>query len=205
MRNLAKCINCGKIISENHSFCMFCGVKQTPLKVKQTPLKVKQVEYINYFGGITLKRTTTTLVGVFAVVIALLIGGYLFMQNMNKNTIGTVSPVKTDENNSVIAPSTESEYVIKDSDKYPITQDKLKGFTKEKLAMARNEILARHGYVYKSEPYKSYFNSKSWYKPNANFKGKKADLSALERHNIKMIMAAEGTKPEANYDSDYNG
>ena len=101
--------------------------------------------------------------------------------------------------------SKDSTYVIKDSDKYPITQDKLKGLTKEELARARNEILARHGYIYKSEPYKSYFNSKSWYKPNSSFKGKKADLSPLERHNIKEIMAAEGTKPEANYDSDYHG
>ncbi|WP_241428102.1 YARHG domain-containing protein [Clostridium sp. DJ247] len=33
--------------------------------------------------------------------------------------------------------------------------------SKEELALVRNEIFARHGYVFQTDPYKSYFNGKS--------------------------------------------
>lgn len=195
MSNLGKCISCGKIISGTDAFCMYCGEKQ----------------YINYPGGIKIKKTTTTLVGFIAVVIILGIGGYFFIKNNTaKKAIAIAPPAVTQQNSAIskegnLEKAKDNTYVIKDSDRYPITQETLKGLTKYELLMARNEILARHGYVYKSEPYKSYFNSKSWYKPNPKFKGQKADLSPLERHNVKEIMEAEGTKPEANYDSDYHG
>lgn len=188
MNNLGKCISCHKKIDDTHIFCIYCGAKQSSHEYKVE-------EYITYFGGIRVKKTTTTLIGVLAVVMLLVVSSYFFISKMGsvKDIITTVEETK------------ESIYLIKDSDKYPITPDNLKGLTKYELAMARNEILARHGYVYTLEPYKSYFNSKSWYKPNPKFKGQKEDLSPLERHNIKLIMAAEGTKPAANYDSDYHG
>jgi len=39
----------------------------------------------------------------------------------------------------------------------------------ETLAIVRNEIYARHGYILKNEKCKNYFNSQSWYSPNPNF------------------------------------
>lgn len=209
-----KCSSCGKIISDTDAFCIYCGAKQSHIEAK-----VK--EYITYLGGIKVKKTTTTLIGFLAVVIMVGSGGYFFIKNHSKSAITTMPSVITEQKNTqsndksitdssnskgrAVDKAKDSAYVIKDSDKNPITQEQLKGLTKDQLAMARNEILARHGYVYNSEPYKSYFNSKSWYKPNPKFKGQKADLSPLERHNVKEIMVAEGTKPEANYDADYHG
>ena len=43
------------------------------------------------------------------------------------------------------------------------------GANEELLSYIRNEIYARHGYIFKTEPYKSYFESKTWYLPNPNF------------------------------------
>ena len=183
------CSNCHKPIDDTHLYCLYCGVKQKTFKTKSE-------EYITYFGGIKVKKATTTFIGFLAVVLVCGLSFYFLF--FNNKTLDSKRPVTT------VVNAKERSYIIKDSDKTPVTQAKLKGFTKDQLAMARNEILARHGYVYTVEPFKSYFNSKSWYKPNPKFKGQKADLSPLERHNIKEIMAAEGTKPAANYDSDYH-
>lgn len=97
-------------------------------------------------------------------------------------------------------------YILPNSNKKPLTANDLKNMNKEKLSLARNEIFARHGYVFDGEPYKSYFNSKPWYKPDSKFTGEGKELSPLERHNIKIIMKAEGLEKNLapNYDADYD-
>ncbi|AWI05302.1 YARHG domain-containing protein [Clostridium drakei] len=95
-----------------------------------------------------------------------------------------------------------NEYILPYSNKRPITKNDLKGLSKKQLQLARNEIFARHGYVF-GEPFKSYFKSKSWYKEDKSFTGEGKQLSALERHNIKVIIIQEGGKVAPGYDSDY--
>ncbi|WPC39288.1 YARHG domain-containing protein [Clostridium sp. JS66] len=95
-----------------------------------------------------------------------------------------------------------NEYILPYSNKRPITKNDLKGLSKKQLQLARNEIFARHGYVF-GEPFKNYFKSKSWYKEDKNFTGEGKQLSALERHNIKVIAKQEGGKVVPGYDSDY--
>ena len=63
----------------------------------------------------------------------------------------------------------------------------MRNLSKEKLALARNEIFARHGYIFKEEPFKSYFESKSWYSPNPNFDGSDSGLNDYEIANYKVI------------------
>lgn len=68
---------------------------------------------------------------------------------------------------------TEEEHVNDDfffpSDKKYISEYDLRDLTKEEVAMIRNEIYARHGYIFNTEPYKSYFEHQEWYTPNPNF------------------------------------
>lgn len=144
------------------------------------------------------------------------IGSYVFFSSNNtKSGFNTEtsnnSPVNShnsdssDTNENVNSKS--NEYILPYSNVKPLELHSLKNMSKEKLALARNEIFARHGYVFTEDPYKSYFNEKSWYKPNPKFTGEGKQLSPLERHNIKIIMTAEGQEKnlEPNYDSDYNG
>ena len=58
----------------------------------------------------------------------------------------------------------------------------------------RNEIYARHGYIFGTEPYKSYFNSKSWYSPDSSFKGDDKELNEYEVANVKTIKSVENSK-----------
>lgn len=97
-----------------------------------------------------------------------------------------------------------SGYILPNSDKEPLTSYDLQNMSKEQLALARNEIFARHGYKF-GEPFKSYFESKSWYSVNPNYTDDMKELSPLERHNAKIILVAEGKGEnlDSNYDADY--
>ena len=65
----------------------------------------------------------------------------------------------------------------------------LSHYSKEALGLMRNEILARHGYVFKSDDLSTYFLKQDWYEPEEG----RADvrLSAVEQLNISLIKSAE--------------
>jgi len=60
------------------------------------------------------------------------------------------------------------------------------------LQVARNEIYARHGYIFKKNmDIKSYFENKSWYHENPDFKGADSELNQTEIDNVRFIQAKE--------------
>ena len=59
-----------------------------------------------------------------------------------------------------------SDYILPTSDSAYLTEKDLSALTKEQLRLARNEIYARHGYIFNDEELKEYFQSKSWYTPS---------------------------------------
>lgn len=83
------------------------------------------------------------------------------------------------------------EYLISDSDVRYLNKDELSIYNKEELALIRNEIYARHGYIFNQEPFKSYFNQKEWYIPNSYFKGSDSELNSFEKENVKLIQKLE--------------
>lgn len=61
----------------------------------------------------------------------------------------------------------------------------LRHFSVDSLRLIRNEIFARHGYIFKSEDLKKYFGSQEWYKPQFNDVNGK--LTEIEQLNIRLI------------------
>ncbi|MCR4833553.1 MAG: YARHG domain-containing protein [Butyrivibrio sp.] len=59
----------------------------------------------------------------------------------------------------------ESEYMLPGSDTQYISREYLETFSSDELRIARNEIYARYGRMFKDETLQEYFNSKSWYYP----------------------------------------
>lgn len=55
--------------------------------------------------------------------------------------------------------------VLFPSDTKLITQDDLAGKTREEVTRILNEIYARHGYIFKTESLKEYFEGQEWYRP----------------------------------------
>ncbi len=65
----------------------------------------------------------------------------------------------------------------------------LEGKSLWELKVMRNEIFARHGYKFKSEEMKSYFNKQKWYEPR--YDDVTSKLTEIENANIKMIKQYE--------------
>lgn len=62
--------------------------------------------------------------------------------------------------------SYEADFVFPDSSQRYITGEELQGLSETEILLARNEIYAKHGYIFRNEALNQYFNSKSWYIPN---------------------------------------
>ena len=80
-------------------------------------------------------------------------------------------------------------YFLPDSNTRLYTQEELSGYDKETLGFMRNEILARHGYVFKKDKYKNHFGSQAWYAPNPDFYY--GLLNDIEMQNVETIKDLE--------------
>lgn len=84
-------------------------------------------------------------------------------------------------------------YILPDSSKKKLDKSDLKGLSKKKLRLARNEIYARHGRIFQDEGLQNYFESKPWYEgiiPAEEFSDSE-ELSSVERKNIALIKQYE--------------
>lgn len=89
------------------------------------------------------------------------------------------------------AESKVSEYVFDFSDKQLLSDENVKYLNNNLRMLARNEIYARHGYVFEDCYLKKYFESCSWYVPNSSFKGDFSELNDIEKKNIDLIKKYE--------------
>jgi predicted nucleic acid-binding Zn ribbon protein len=170
-------------------------------ELDNTPLKDKR--------PFNFKMIGIAILTIVVFVVAFKMISLLINKDSNKNVsnVGSKQNVSSDLNNNDENDTNNNsgEYVISYSNTRALTSNDLKGMSKKQLALARNEIFARHGYTFPTEPYKSYFASKSWYKPNPKYTNDGKELSALERHNVKVILIAEGRGKYVSpgYDADY--
>ncbi|MQX52098.1 YARHG domain-containing protein [Alcanivorax sp. PA15-N-34] len=82
---------------------------------------------------------------------------------------------------------TSEDYLLPDSHRRKLSYADIDGLDKSTLRLARNEIFARHGYVFKSEDLNRYFKRYSWYKPH----GGAVSLSGVEQYNVGFIKQYE--------------
>lgn len=109
-------------------------------------------------------------------------------KNDTKNSKNNSSSSSNSKNKEV---SYDNDYIIYDSDSRVLTREELEGYSKGELAYIRNEIFARYGYVFKEEPYKSYFSNKSWYQPDYDIGADTDVLNSIEKQNISLIKEME--------------
>lgn len=70
-----------------------------------------------------------------------------------------------------------------------LTSTDVSNLTKTELKIMRNEIYARHGYIFKTSDLKLYFESQSWYTPR--YSDVTSLLTSLEKSNIEFIRRYE--------------
>ncbi len=78
-----------------------------------------------------------------------------------------------------------SEYLILDSNKRKLTLDDIFDLSVYQIDLAKNEIYARHGYVFKNPEYENYFNTKRWYSQNPAFI--EDNLGSIEKQNAVFL------------------
>lgn len=102
-------------------------------------------------------------------------------------------PEESTEN--VVESEATDEYILPDSDKEYVTEEELKELTQEELRIARNEIMARHGRIFRDPTLDAYFRSKDWYHPTMDpdtFDSKSGTiLNKYEMKNIALIKQME--------------
>lgn len=110
--------------------------------------------------------------------------------NNISETSETTPPTPTRANET---DSTDDTYIIPDSNTRYLTTAELEYYTLDELGYVRNEIYARHGYRFKTEEYKIYFEKKSWYTPNYSFDPDDmwSFLTELEKDNVELIKNEE--------------
>jgi len=70
-----------------------------------------------------------------------------------------------------------------------LTVSDLQNLSKDDLKIMRNEIFARHGYIFQTQDMKTYFQNQSWYSPQSS--NVTAKLSNIEIKNVELIKSYE--------------
>lgn len=85
------------------------------------------------------------------------------------------------------------EYIFPDSDKKYLSEDEVRSVDASQLSLGRNEIFARHGYIFKDDSINQYFAGKSWYQGTVPADQFDMDsvLNDFERKNVELIKKVE--------------
>lgn len=86
------------------------------------------------------------------------------------------------------APDAETAaYIMPDSATRLVTENDAVGLTGYALRLARNEIFARHGYIFSSADLDEHFRKQPWYSAQS----KSVQLSATEKANVEFLIKLE--------------
>ncbi len=110
------------------------------------------------------------------------------------SNIGSAEKTSTTEKSA--APKSENTAITNEdnnylfpSDKELLTESYLDSKSKNEIDLIRNEIYARHGYIFKMEQYYNYFIQKSWYKPTEpDMEKAYDDFNSIEKQNIEILV-----------------
>ena len=86
-----------------------------------------------------------------------------------------------------------SDFIFQQSSTEYLSQSQVSSLSDYQLGIARNEIYARHGYIFKLDRFKSYFESQSWYVPRYSDVSS-ISLNEIETYNVALIKAEEDSR-----------
>jgi|CXWL01.1.fsa_nt_gi rRNA maturation endonuclease Nob1 len=167
---MAFCIKCGKPNLDNAKFCTSCGAALTVLAATPVPPQITTS---------SKNKSTRIIIGIIAFV-GLSAGAYFIFFNKK-------SDKKTAQS------ETELSQIIPGSYPYAsqrlLTDEDVRNLSQYNLRIMRNEIYARHGFVFQNTEMKNYFSTQPWYSPLYN--DVNSMLSVLEKKNIELIKRYE--------------
>ncbi len=198
------CPFCGKLTEEGSVFCEVCGNRIGEKSTPKTPVVRPEKRNSNLALYVTVA---------FVAVIAVAMACVFIFGNSDSNSKSPKRETHIEEqtekpkqkNKDDEKEDTQKAYKLEKetademsedylfpSDKKHITLSDLEGRSKEEVALIRNEIYARHGYIFTTEAYNRYFMTKEWYTPNPNFN--ETMFSEIELRNKDFIVEYEKSK-----------
>lgn len=110
---------------------------------------------------------------------------FVIVDNVDENTVKQEEQFNPDTKGLKKAPGTypETSFV-------KLSDNDLKSYSKSELKIMRNEIFARHGYIFKKGgEMDNYFSRLNWYKSVT--KKVSVNLSDIEQYNVNLILRTE--------------
>lgn len=159
---MAYCTKCGKPNPDIAKFCTSCGA--TFGAAVSAPASKKSAG----------KMWMTIAIGAILAVCAI---SYFLFFNKKKN-----EEVKTE------IPK-EGKGLYPNASDHLLTGDEISNMSQQELRIMRNEIYARHGFIFQKEDMKQYFSSQTWYKPL--YTSVNNLLTEIEKKNIFLIKRYE--------------
>ena len=186
-----RCPRCGKGVSDHDAYCPVCGERLASDEA-------------------VLQSNKPLLIAMIAIVLALLVVTFLAFtgklgphddepEPVAEATVTpeqaeptltpqpTSPPEPTPSPSPSPTPATGGTYILPDSDSRMLTEADLENLGERELMLARNEIFARHGRIFKTPEIAAYFESKDWYDGRYS----EVTLSSLETQNVNFIIAYE--------------
>lgn len=99
----------------------------------------------------------------------------------------TTQPTEHSEDGDTNIPSNKGLYGF--TSERLLTEDDLSNMTNNELKIMRNEIYARHGYIFKTKRMKEYFSTQPWYE--GIYDDVSSMLSEIEVKNVEFIKRHE--------------
>ena len=107
----------------------------------------------------------------------------------------TPVPTPTPEPTPTPPAPTGGTYILPDSDSRMLTEADLENLGERELMRARNEIFARHGFIFTTQWIQGYFLTQGWYRgttPANQFDS--SVFNSYERANIDLILRIEAER-----------
>lgn len=86
-----------------------------------------------------------------------------------------------------------AQYIFPDSNSRYLSEEEVRGVEADRLFIGRNEIFARHGYIFQDEGLQQHFNSMPWYSGTVTAEQFNADavFNDFEKKNAELIKQIE--------------
>lgn len=203
------CRKCKKQLEKNAKFCRYCGTEQEgeDRTAEKGSKDRKQEEILP-----EKRKKRGMILAVLAVFVLLAAIGtvvFFFTQSKKNYEAEPKTVLHTTGDNSIAKLETQfvekiifvkeeqkkeeeahADDILPKSNKILLTEQELTELSAEQLRLARNEIYARHGYIFQDETLKTYFGGKSWYKAEREAI-EDSQLNEYERANLDLILAVE--------------
>ena len=188
-----RCPRCGSNVSDSESFCPYCGQQITDEVIAQS--------------------NKPLLIALIAIVLALLVVTFLAFTGKFTPHDDEPAPVaaatmtpeeETPSTEPTAAPTaaptaeptpTGGTYILPDSNSRLLSEAELEGLGERELMLARNEIFARHGFIFTTQWIQGYFLTQGWYRgttPASQFDS--SVFNSYERANVDLILRIEAER-----------